>query len=95
MLFGNYFGILGVKVLIVSVFGLVRCFFILIDFREKKRKEYANCKCEFFFLFRLFMEGRNVLEVVFRVFELGVVFWFFCCFWNWKRWVWLSCYFLF
>ncbi|XP_027056540.1 uncharacterized protein LOC113683492 isoform X2 [Pocillopora damicornis] len=33
---------------------------------------------------KLPMEGRNALEVVFRVFELGVALWFSCCLWNWK-----------
>lgn len=33
---------------------------------------------------RLPVEGRNVLEIVFRLFELGVALWFTCCLWNWK-----------
>ncbi|XP_078379127.1 uncharacterized protein LOC144662230 [Oculina patagonica] len=33
---------------------------------------------------KLPIEGRNVLEVVFRLFELGVALWFTCCLWNWK-----------
>lgn len=33
---------------------------------------------------RLPIEGRNVMEVVFRLFELGMALWFTCCLWNWK-----------
>ena len=35
---------------------------------------------------RLPIEGRNVMEVMFRLLELGVALWFTCCLWNWKRW---------
>ncbi|XP_029205294.1 uncharacterized protein LOC114969155 [Acropora millepora] len=30
------------------------------------------------------VEGRNALEIIFRVFELGVALWFPCCLWDWK-----------
>ncbi|KAK2555551.1 hypothetical protein P5673_022896 [Acropora cervicornis] len=30
------------------------------------------------------IEGRNALEIIFRVFELGVALWFPCCLWDWK-----------
>lgn len=33
---------------------------------------------------KLPIEGRNVLDIVFRLFELGVALWFSCCLWNWK-----------
>ncbi|XP_068723698.1 uncharacterized protein [Montipora capricornis] len=33
---------------------------------------------------RLPIEGRNALEIIFRVFELGVALWFTCCLWDWK-----------
>ena len=50
-------------------------------------KTYLWAVCYVCVLCRLPIEGRNAMEVVFRLFELGVALWFSCCLWNWKRWV--------
>ncbi|KAK3749143.1 hypothetical protein QZH41_009823 [Actinostola sp. cb2023] len=33
---------------------------------------------------KLHVDMRNMLEILFRVFEVAVALWFPCCFWNWK-----------